>query len=92
VRAEDDILITRLAANVSGATRVDLCICDERGVEQSRMADIPVHSAASSIAYQESIAVLNAAPTHTMIARLVALDAAGGECLLGEYTFRHTRS
>jgi hypothetical protein len=92
VRAEDDILIGRLAANLSGATRVDLCICDDRGVEQSRMADIPVHSAANSIAYQESIAVLKAAPTHTMIARLVAIDAAGGERLLGEYTFHHTRS
>ena len=44
VTAEDDILIGRLAANVSGAKRVDLCICDERGVEQFRMPDIPVHS------------------------------------------------
>lgn len=52
VRAEDDILIGRLAANLSGATRVDLCICDERGVEQFRLPDIPVHSGANSIAYQ----------------------------------------
>jgi anaerobic C4-dicarboxylate transporter len=27
-----------------------------------------------------------------MIARLVAFDEAGGERLLGEYTFNHTRS
>ena len=47
VTAEDDILIGRLAADVSGAARVDLCICDEHGVERSRMEDIPVHSAAS---------------------------------------------
>jgi hypothetical protein len=92
VRAEDDILVGRLAADLSGATRVDLCICDERGVEQARMADIPVHSAASSIALQESIVEAKAAPSHTMIARLLAIDSAGGERLLGEYTFHHTRS
>ena len=92
VRAEDDILIGRLAANLSGAKRVDLCICDERGVEKFRLPDIPVHSGMNSIAYQESITSAKAAPTHKMIARLVALDEAGGERLLGEYTFNHTRT
>jgi hypothetical protein len=92
VKAEDDILIARLAANLSEAARVDLCICDERGVEQFRLADIPVHSGASSIAYQEPITSAKAAPTHTMIARLVAFDETGGERVLGEYTFNHTRS
>lgn len=92
VTAEDDILIGRLAANVSGAKRVDLCICDERGVEQLRLPDIPVHSGTSSIAYQESITFAKAAPTNKMIVRLVAFDEAGSERLLGEYTFNHTRS
>ena len=92
VTAEDDILIGRLAANLSGAKRVDLCICDERGVEQLRLPDIPVHSGAGSVAYQESITFAKAAPTHKMIARLVTFDEAGGERLLGEYTFNHTRS
>jgi hypothetical protein len=92
VRAEDDILIGRLAANLSGEKRVDLCICDERGVEQARLPDIPVNPAAGSVAFQESITLMKAAPTLKMIARLVALDEAGGERLLGEYTFNHTRS
>ena len=92
VRAEDDILIGRLAADLSGATRVDLCICDERGVEQVRLRDIPFQIGTRSIAYQESITRAKAAPTHTMIARLVALDEAGGERLVGEYTFNHTRT
>jgi len=92
VTAEDDILIGRLAANLSGARRVDLCICDEHGVEQARMADIPVNFRAGSVAYQESINFMKAAPTLKMIARLVAFDEAGGERLLGEYTFNHTRS
>ncbi len=92
VTAEDDILIGRLAANLRGARRVDLSICDGRGVEQLRLPDIPVHSGASSIVYQESITFAKAAPTNTTIMRLVTIDEAGGEHLLGEYTFNHTRS
>jgi hypothetical protein len=92
VTAEDDILIGRMAANLSGAKRVDLCIYDERGVEQARLPDIPVNPAAGSVLLQESITFAKAAPTHKMIARLVAIDEGGGERLLGEYTFNHTRS
>jgi hypothetical protein len=92
VTAEDDILVGRLAADLSGAGRLDLCICDERGIEQFRMPDIPFQSGASSVAYQESITFAKAMPTHKMIARLVTFDEAGDERLLGEYTFNHTRS
>jgi hypothetical protein len=92
VTAEDDILIGRLAADLSGAKRVDLCICDKRGVEQLRMPDIPFHSGATGVVYQESIAFAKAMPDRRLIARLVTVDEAGGERLLGEYTFNHTRS
>ena len=92
VTAEDDFLIARLVANFTGAKRVDLCLCDEHGVEQGRMPDIPVQSGASNVVYQESISWAKALPTSKMIARLVTFDEAGGECLLGEYTFNHTRS
>ncbi len=92
VTAEDDLLIGRLAANLSGAKRVDLCICDEGGVEQLRLPDIPVPSGASSVLYQESITFAKAAPTNKMILRMVTFDEAGSELLLGEYTFNHTRS
>ncbi len=92
VTAEDDLLVARLAADLSGARRIDLCICDERGVEQFRMPDVPVRPGANSIAVQESITFAKASPTGKMIMRLVALDEAGGERLLGEYTFNHTRT
>lgn len=92
VTAEDDLLIGRLAADFSGAKRVDLCLCDERGVEQFRLPDIPIPAGASSVAYQESITFWRAAPTSRMIARLVSVNEAGVERLLGEYTFDHTRS
>ena len=92
VTAEDDFLIARLVANFTGARRVDLCLCDERGVEQGRMPDIPVQYGASNVVYQESISWAKAMPTSKMIARLVTSDEVGGERLLGEYTFNHTRS
>lgn len=92
VTSEDDILIGRLAANLNDVGRLDLTMCYEHGVEQLRMRDIPVHPEASSVIYQESIAFAKAAPTRKFIARLVTVDEAGGERLLGEYTFKHTRS
>ena len=92
VTAADDLLIGRLAADLSAAGRVDLSICNGRGEEQVRLTDIPVHSGASSVAFQQSITYAKAAPSETMIARLVAFDEAGSERLLGEYTFNHTRS
>ena len=92
VTAEDGFLIARLAANLSAAKRVDLYLCDERGVELDRMPDIPVQSGASNVVYQESITFAKAMPTSKMIARLVTFDEAGDERLLGEYTFNHTRS
>ena len=92
VTEEDDILIGRLAANVGEERQVDLCICNERGVEQLRLPDVPVKSGANSVVFQESITFARAAPTNKMIVRLVTFDEEGGERLLGEYTFNHTRS
>ena len=92
VTAEDDLLIGRLASDLSGAKRIDLCICDPRGVERLRLPDIPFDPGAGSIAFQQSITYAKAASSETMIARLVSMDDAGGERLLGEYTFNHTRT
>ena len=43
VTAEDDLLIGRLAANLSAAKQIDLCICNAEGQEKIRLRDIPVH-------------------------------------------------
>jgi hypothetical protein len=92
VNADDVFLVSRLAADLSGAARVDLCICDERGVERQRLEDIPVRAGAQDVALQESITRAKAMPSETMIMRLVAYDADGRERGLGDYTFHHTRS
>ncbi len=92
VTAEDDLLIGRLAANLTGVKRLDLAICDETGVERMRMSDIPVHADATGVLLQESITFAKAAPSHKMTARLLTFDDSGAERLVGEYTFNHTRS
>jgi hypothetical protein len=92
VTAEDDLLIGRLAADLSDATRVDLCLCDGTGMEQHRLRDIPVHSGAGSVIFQESITVAKALPTTKLIMRLVAFDEEGSERPVGEYVFNHTRT
>lgn len=92
VSAEDDLLIARLAVGLGGAKRVDLCFYTEQGVEFSRLTDIPVHPEAGGVIYQEPMAMAKAAPTQTMVARLMAVDEAGTERLMGEYTFHHQRT
>jgi hypothetical protein len=89
---EDDLMIGRLAADVTEGSRVDLSLCDERGVEHARLQDIPVRAGPRSVAWQVSSTRMKAAPSMTLIARLVAFDDAGAERLLGEFTFHHTRS
>lgn len=92
VTEEDDFLIGRLTADLSAVRRVDVSLCDERGVEKLRMADVPFNPRAGSIAFQQSITYAKAAASETIIARLVGFHEKEGERLLGEYTFRHTRT
>ncbi len=92
VSAEDDFLIGRLTADLTGAKRVDLCFRGADGAEKLRLPDIPFHSGAGSVAFQQSITYAKAAPSETMIARLVAFDDIGSERLVGEYIFNHVRT
>lgn len=92
VAADDDLLVARLAADLTTASRVDLSWCDPRGIERQRMSDIPMRADAGSVICQQSIAWAKASPTATMIARLLAVDDSGDERVLGEYTFHHTRT
>ena len=92
VTAEDDLLIGRLATNIAEATRVDLSLCDANGMEHTRLPDIPFQPGVGNINLHESVSLLKLAPTMTMVARLIAVDASGSERQLGEYTFNHTRT
>ena len=92
VTKDDDFLIGRLQADLSTTQRLDLSICDRRGVETLRLMDIPFRRESNGVAFQQPIGYAKAAPSETMIARLVGFDDAGTEKLVGEYTFIHTRT
>lgn len=92
VTAEDDLLVGRLSANLHGAKQLDLSLCAPNGEEQFRLRDIPFDASSDSVLWQQSITFAKAAPTSTMVARLIQVDEDANEELLGEYTFNHTRT
>ena len=63
VAADDDLLVARLAVDLSAAPRVDLSWCNPEGVELLRMADIPIRADAGSVICQQSITWAKASPS-----------------------------
>jgi len=92
VSADDDLLIGSLAADLSGAERVDVAFCTTTGVELQRLVDVPFDARAGAIAYQESITFAKGAPSNTLLVRLLAIEPQGNERLIGDFTFNHTRT
>lgn len=91
VTADDDLVVGRLAAPLPSVGRVDLALCDAEGREQQRWQDIPVNSAGREVVFTAPIDVLRALPASVRRYRLIAVEA-GGDRLLGEYTFEHSPS
>ena len=92
VSADDDLLLGRLAADLSQADQVDVAFCTMTGVELQRMVDVPFDARAGAIVYQESITFAKGAPSNALVVRLLAIEPHGGERLLGDFTFNHTRT
>jgi len=92
ISADDDFLVAKLGADLAGAERVDLSISMPKVGEVQRMKDIPVSAETGRVVYSESVGFAKTAPSNSMVMRLLAVDAGGGERLLGEYTFHHTRT
>lgn len=92
ITEDDDLVVGRLAADLAGADRVDLSLFDGRGVEQLRLPDIPFSAGADEVIWQVPSPWLKSAPDMTLRVHLVAVDEAGVDRMLGEYTFNHTRS
>jgi len=91
VTPEDDLLIGRLAVDLTSAGRVDLCLCDAAGTEQRRLRDVPVNAAQREVIFNEPIELARAAPANVLVVKLVAVEEPG-ERVLGQYTFNHTPS
>jgi hypothetical protein len=87
VNADDDLLIARLAADLSSARQVDLCFLGEHGTE--RLRDIPIRAQSGEVIFHVAIDNIRAAGPHVARVRMVSVEPTGDR-VLGEYTFRHT--
>ncbi|HET9219702.1 MAG TPA: zf-HC2 domain-containing protein [Terriglobia bacterium] len=88
---QDDLVISRLAADLTSAKRVDISQCDAEGNEQSRIRDVPLTGARNEVVFSQSTTVLRALGKQRLRLKLIAVDDSE-ERVLGEYTFDHTPS
>lgn len=89
VAPEDDLLVSHLSAPLHGVTRLDavFALSLEPGHE-SRLNDIPFDATHGEVLFAPKLAEVRTLPSHEMVVRLLAVDAAG-EREVGHYTFHH---
>ena len=83
----DDLVVSLLEAPLAGVTRVDL-VDASAGAVLRRVNDIPFDGASGKIVIAQHTPALRALGRVTLVSQLVAVDA-GGERVLGQYTFNH---
>ena len=89
VAPEDDLLVSHLSAPLLGVTRLDAVFARSFAPgQESRLNDIPFDAANGEVLFAPKLAEVRALPSHEMVVRLLAVDAAG-EREVGHYTFRH---
>jgi len=91
VTPQDDLLIGRLAADLSGVQKLDLSLCDPSGAERLRFRDIPFRAAPGEVLLNYPIGLARQSGPDVLVMKLFAFTA-HGERLLAEYTFNHTPS
>lgn len=87
VAPEDDLLVSRLQADLGGVSRLDI-VSDWEGRER-RIEDAPVDPNAAEVILAQAMPALRALGPAVIRIRLLAQDPSG-ERLLGQYTFAHT--
>jgi hypothetical protein len=89
VTPQDDFLIGRLAADLTGVDRLDLSMCEVSGEERVRLRDIPFRGGVGEVILNYPMAVARQSGPDVLVMKLLSVDQRG-ERVLGEYTFRHT--
>jgi hypothetical protein len=93
VTAQDDFLIGRLAADLTGIEKVDLALCDPSGVERLRMRDIPFRAGPGEVMLNYPIGMARQSGPDVLVMKLLAVPGPGeNERTLAQYTFNHTPS
>lgn len=91
VTPQDDFLIGRLVADLSGFEKVDLAICDSSGSERQRLRDIPFQAGLGEILLNYPIGLARQSGPNVLVIKLLAVTDQA-ERVLAEYTFNHTPS
>ena len=94
IRADEDAVVSRIRAPLTGLARVDMVTGIEvRGVAQGdvRAEDVPFDAASGEVVFIPPPAALKKMPAHTIRVKLLAVEGAG-ERVIGDYTFAHTPS
>lgn len=89
VAPEDDFVIGRLEAPLSGLGRVDLLTLDSEGNTLYRQQNVPFLADSGGVIMAPGIEKLRAMPASTLHFRLLAVDDQG-ERILGDYIFNHS--
>ncbi len=88
VTPEDDLLVSRLQADLKGVSRLDV-VSNCEGRPEERLEDVPVSPDARELIVAQGMPALRALGHSVIRVRLVAQEERG-ERLLGEYTFAHS--
>lgn len=89
VAPEDDLVIARMEAPLTGVERVDLVLFNFGPEGRERLRDVAFDSAAGEVVLAPRTDALRAASALTARVQVVAV-ARDGERVIGEYTFHHT--
>jgi hypothetical protein len=82
----DQFLLAWLTAPLQGVERVDAVVIHEG---EHRLEDVPFDAVAGQVVVAPPIELIRKLPAHRQSMRLVAVGA-GGDRVLGEYTFNHS--
>ncbi len=89
IAPDDDAVISRLHAPLSGVKRLDLVRV--RAGNEDRITDVPFDAEAHEVLVVPSAAWLKTMPAFTMQMRLIAVGD-DGDRRIGDYTFNHSPS
>jgi hypothetical protein len=89
VTPDDDIVVSRLAAPLQDVKRLDLVQRFE-GHADTRLEDVPFDAATGGVVLASHMGALRALRASSNRMQLIAVDGAGRDRVIGEYTFNHT--